>query len=48
MLLERLEMENFKSFRGRHEVAFGPRLNCITGPNGSGTLVVHLLGSHPA
>ncbi|TMW68166.1 hypothetical protein Poli38472_007838 [Pythium oligandrum] len=35
-MLERMEMENFKSFGGRHEVRFAMGLNCITGPNGAG------------
>lgn len=35
-MIERLVLENFKCFRGRHEIAFASTVNCITGPNGSG------------
>jgi chromosome segregation ATPase len=35
-MIERIILENFKSFVGKHEIELSSRLNCITGPNGSG------------
>jgi hypothetical protein len=40
MLLTRVQVSNFKSFR-EQEVSFLPQgMNCITGPNGFGTMHV--------
>ncbi|OQR90579.1 ATP-binding Cassette (ABC) Superfamily, partial [Thraustotheca clavata] len=36
MKLVSLDVNNFKSFRGFHSIAFSSGINCITGPNGAG------------
>ena len=36
MRLLEIELENFKSFKGRTSIPFGEGFTCITGPNGSG------------
>ena len=36
MRLREIELENFKSFKGRISIPFGDGCTSITGPNGSG------------
>jgi len=36
MFVKRLVLENFRSFKGRHEFSFLPGLNCIVGDNNCG------------
>jgi len=36
MGLEKIEVENFKSYRGKHLIGPFDRLTCVIGPNGSG------------
>ncbi|WP_075057000.1 AAA family ATPase [Thermogymnomonas acidicola] len=36
MIIESVELENFKSFGSRSRVFFKPGLTVISGPNGSG------------
>lgn len=36
MFIERLKLNNFKSFGGSHELVFAPGYTAIVGPNGSG------------
>ncbi len=34
--IRKVEIENFKSFEGKTEITFSPKLNIIVGLNGSG------------
>lgn len=37
MLIHKLELENFKSYNGRHSLGpFDPHFTCVIGPNGNG------------
>lgn len=36
--LDRLEVENFKSYLGKHVIGPFDDFTCIIGPNGAGTL----------
>lgn len=36
MILKKLTIENFRSYYGKKEFVFGPRLNLILGSNGDG------------
>ena len=38
--LQRLELENFKSYAGAHVVGPFNDFNCIIGPNGAGKLLL--------
>lgn len=39
--LQRLELENFKSYKGKHTVGPFKRFTAIIGPNGCGKSVVY-------
>ena len=36
MQILKVTLENFKQFKGKHEILFSPGFNLIQGPNGSG------------
>ena len=36
MQLLKMIIENFKQFKGKHEIEFAPGFNLVQGPNGSG------------
>lgn len=41
--LKQLDVENFKSWRGKQTIGPFKRFNCIIGTNGSGKLVIKLI-----
>lgn len=46
MKIEKIEIENFRGFRGKHEVVFQPDVNVFVGVNGAGkSSVLDLLGN---
>jgi predicted ATP-binding protein involved in virulence len=45
MRIEKIEIENFRGFKGKHEVSFHPNLNVFVGVNGAGkSSVLDLIG----
>jgi structural maintenance of chromosome 1 len=41
--IESLELENFKSYRGKHQIAFKRNFTSIIGPNGAGRRIRTIL-----
>lgn len=47
MRIEKIEIENFRGFKGKHAVSFHPNLNVFVGVNGAGkSSVLDLIGIH--
>lgn len=42
--LKRIEVENFKSYKGKQEIGCLKPFTAIIGPNGSGELILTILG----
>ena len=46
MTIEKIEIENFRGFKGKHEVVFQPDVNVFVGVNGAGkSSVLDVLGA---